>query len=115
MRHGLETLYSIFMKYIIPVLSLFLTFVVVQPQMVYAAEEGIAVVVNDNVITYSDINDRLKLIMQSSGMPNTAELRQRLAPQITSMLIEEQLKIQEASNLDIQVDQEQIDQGFAAV
>lgn len=115
MRHGLETLYSIFMKYIIPVLSLFLTFVVVQPQVVYAAEEGIAVVVNDNVITYSDINDRLKLIMQSSGMPNTAELRQRLAPQITSMLIEEQLKIQEASNLDIQVDQEQVDQGFANI
>lgn len=81
----------------------------------YARQEGIAVVVNDNVITHSDIQDRIKLIMQSSGMPNTAEMRERMTAQITGMLIEEQLKIQEASKLDIDIPKEQVDAGFERI
>lgn len=80
--------------------------------LAYSGQEGIAVIVNDNIITHSDINDRLKLIMQSSGIPNTAELRKRMTPQIKGMLIEEQLKIQEANELGIDITQEQIDAGF---
>ena len=80
-----------------------------------AAEEGIAVIVNDNVITFSDMNDRLKLIMTSAGMPNTDDVRQKMLPQIASMLIEEQLKLQEASALDIQVSDEQIQEGLGRI
>ncbi len=82
---------------------------------VQAAEEGIAVIVNDGVITYSDIKSRLRLIMQSSGMPNTVEMRQKITPQITSMLIEEQLKLQEANDLGIEVTETQIQEGLERI
>ncbi len=78
-------------------------------------EEGIIVIVNDSIITHSDFKDRLQLIMQSSGMSNTPEIRQKLAPQITDTLVEEQLKLQEASALGIEVTDEQVQEGLSRI
>ncbi len=107
-----HTLYSISMK---AFLYIFLSFFLVMVTPVKAAEEGIAVIVNDGVITHSDIRDRLKLIMQSAGIPNTKEMRQKMTPQITNILIEEQLKIQEANELEIEISQEKVLSGFADI
>ena len=82
---------------------------------VKAAEEGIAVIINDSVITYSDIKDRIQLIMQSSGIPNTADMRKKMMPQITNMLIEEQLKLQEASELGFEVSKEKVKEGLVGI
>lgn len=82
---------------------------------VYAASETIAVVVNEDAITQSDVEERMKLIMTSSRMPNTQEIRDRLRPQVLNALIEEQLKFQEAERLEQVVTQEEIDQGFATI
>ena len=57
---------------------------------------GIAAVVNDKVISAYDLGMRLKLVVVFSDLPNTAETRQRLIPQVLRMLIDEELKRQEA-------------------
>lgn len=77
-----------------------------------ANSEGIVAVVNEDPITRSDVEDRITLIIRSSGMPDNAEMRGRLRPQIMDDLIEEQLKLQEAKRLNIEVTQEMIDQGL---
>jgi peptidyl-prolyl cis-trans isomerase SurA len=80
-----------------------------------AGQEMIAAVVNDDVITLSDVSDRMTLIIRSSGMPDTDEMRERLAPQILGTLIEEQLMLQEGRRNEIEITEEEIEAGFAQV
>ncbi|MBI1326964.1 MAG: rotamase [Alphaproteobacteria bacterium] len=77
----------------------------------YAATSGagIAAVVNNEVVTITDLNARMGLIMTSSGMPNTEDVRARLRPQVLSGLVDEALRLQEAKRLKIDVTQEEID------
>lgn len=81
----------------------------------YAAREGIAVVVNEDAISHSDLEDRLRLIMASSGLPNNNEVRAKLVPQVISGLVDEQLMMQEAKRLKIKVAPEEVAEGFAAI
>ncbi len=76
---------------------------------------GIAIVVNDDAISVNDLNDRLKLIMASSRLPDTQETRDHITPQIVNSLIEEQLKFQEGSRNDVHVSQNEINKGFATI
>lgn len=69
----------------------------------------IIAVVNDNVITTTDIESRIKLAMLSSGLPENQEVAQRLFPQVLRSLVDEQLQMQEARRLDITVTKEEID------
>jgi peptidyl-prolyl cis-trans isomerase SurA len=77
--------------------------------------EAIAVVVNEDAISESDVNDRLEMMMASSSIPSSPDVRAKLRPQITTVLIEEALKMQEARRLDIAVSEEEIEQGFATI
>lgn len=77
--------------------------------------EGIAAVVNDEAITMSDVVERMKLLIASSGMPNNADMQQRMKGQVINMLIEETLQSQEARKLNIKVTPEDIDGGFATI
>ncbi len=63
----------------------------------------------------SDFADRMKLILISSGLPNSEEIRAKLAPQIIASLIDEQLMIQETQKRSIKVEDVEVDQGFAAL
>lgn len=76
---------------------------------------GIAVVVNEGVISMGDINDRLKMIMITSGLPPTPEIQQKLLPQIISSLVEEEIKIQAGQPRGLDVSEEEIQQGFAII
>jgi peptidyl-prolyl cis-trans isomerase SurA len=78
-------------------------------------EEGIVATVNEDAITASDLNNRLRLVMASSGMPDQPELRAKFAPQILNVLVEERLKLQEAARDGITVSEQDIDRGFADV
>jgi len=77
--------------------------------------ENIALVVNEDAITVSDVNDRLKLIATSAGLPDNDEIRAKLMPQIVGSLVEEQIMQQEAKKLDLTVEQSEIDAGFAQI
>ena len=80
------------------------------PQM-----ETIAAVVNEDVISRSDLTDRMKLIIASSGMPDNADIREKMMPQIMNILTEEKLKMQEANRLELEVTETDVSQGFAAL
>lgn len=100
----------------ISLLVLALSFLVFSPQVSFAARsESIAVVVNEDAITVSDLNDRMALIIASSGLPNTEEVRQKLIPQIMGSLVDEQIRLQEARRLDLSIDSAEIQQGFATI
>lgn len=77
--------------------------------------ESIVAVVNKDAVSASDLNARLKLVMVSSGMPDNAEIRDRMIPQILNILIDEQLKLQEAERYEIEIAQEEVDQGLATL
>ncbi len=77
-----------------------------------AGKEGIAVIVNQDAITNSDVNDRMSLIAASTGMPSAPELMAKLRPQVIDMLVEEQIKMQEARRLKLEVSKEEVEGGF---
>lgn len=83
------------------------------PSVAQAARtETIAVVVNSDAISGTDVDERLRLMMVSSGIPDSKETRERLLPQVVNVLIEEQLMLQEAKRLEIQVTPEEVQKGF---
>lgn len=82
----------------------------------HAGREGIEAVVNTAAITNSDVNDRLKLIVLSTGLPQeNKELLERVRGQVIDMLIDESLRLQEAKRLDIAVTDAEIDDGFKQI
>lgn len=78
-----------------------------------ASTEGIAAVVNQDAISITDLNDRLRMIIASTRLPATKEIQQKLLRQVLNDLIEEQLKMQEANRLELSVSQDEINSGFA--
>lgn len=68
-----------------------------------------AAVVNDEIISIFDVNQRLLLTVMSSGLKDTPELRQRLVSQVMRNLIDERLQAQEAARLGITVADEQVE------
>lgn len=94
---------------------LFAVFLLCGPITAHAASQDIVAVVNDDAITVNDLNKRLKLIMASSGLPNSPEIRQKLAPQVINGLIEEQIMIQEASKMNLEVTDQEIEGGFTTI
>ena len=82
---------------------------------VLARSEGIAVVVNDGIVSISDLNDRVRLVMVSSGLANTPDIIERVSFQVLNALIEEQIKLQEAARLEIDVTPDDIASGFTLI
>ncbi len=80
-----------------------------------ALDSSIVAVVNDNVITKVDLEQRIQLVLLSSGLPNRPEVRAHLLPQILRTLIDEQLQVQEARRLDLGVSKEELDEALARI
>lgn len=77
--------------------------------------ERIAAVVNDDVVSVYDIENRMKMLMATSGMPDTPEVRERLRPQVLHMLIDERLEIQEAKRINAVVTEKDIDAAIGRI
>lgn len=73
----------------------------------------IAAVVNEEVISVFDLNERLSLVVKSSKAADNPEIRKRLAPQVLRSLIDEKLKLQEAKRLNVSVKKREIDLSLA--
>ncbi|MCK5284562.1 MAG: peptidylprolyl isomerase [Alphaproteobacteria bacterium] len=84
-------------------------------QFAFARSEQIVAVVNDDAISLSDLNNRLKLIAASSGLPQTPEIYQKLSGQVIGSLIDEQIMLQEARRLELEISPEELENGFAAI
>lgn len=79
------------------------------------AGESIAAIVNDDVITNTDVAQRMEMIIKSSNLPDTAEFRDRIAPQVISALIQEQIQLQESERLGIKIEKEAIQDGLKKI
>jgi peptidyl-prolyl cis-trans isomerase SurA len=71
---------------------------------------GIAAVINDKVISVYDLNMRLTLVMVFAGLPISQETRQRLAPQVLRLLIDDELKRQEGKRIGLTYTDKQVEQ-----
>lgn len=69
----------------------------------------IAAVVNDRVVSALDVVHRMRFVMVSTQLPNTAETRKRLTPQIIRSLVDEQIQLQESNQQNIRVSEREID------
>lgn len=78
-------------------------------------ETRIAAVVNSDIVTVDDLAARTSLAMRSSGIPDTAENRQRLSSRVLRQLIDEKLEMQEAKKQKMSVSKEEVDQAFDSI
>jgi len=96
------------------IVSLLLAFTALMPLQTYAAQNfQIAATVNEDAISQSDVNDRMALFFASTGTRPSKETIEKARPQVLDILIEEQLKIQEAERLNISVSDEEVEEGFS--
>ncbi len=70
---------------------------------------GIAAVVNDEVISAFDLEERIDLVVISANLPRTQDTRRRIRAQVLRNLIDESLQMQAARKIGVQVTNEQID------
>lgn len=76
---------------------------------------AIAAIVNDDVITMTDVRNRVKLYAGGAArQPNAKELEE-MERQVLDRLINEKLQLQEAKKLGINIDEAQVNAGFADI
>lgn len=66
-------------------------------------KDNIVAVVNGEVVTQSDVENRARLFALSTGLPLAPDVLERLRPQITRQLIDERLRMQEMQRRKIVV------------
>lgn len=69
---------------------------------------GIAAIVNDEVISEYDLEQRVRLVVGSSGLKPGPEELIRLREQVLRNLVDEKLKMQEAERLKVEIEQQEI-------
>ena len=107
---------KIIMKHILLLGLLISGIAIVMPVSAQAQQTmGIAAVVNDEAISMQDVNDRIKLVLISSGIPDGKEIRAKILPQVVDGLIEEQLKLQEASRNKLSISDAEVDEGLGVI
>lgn len=99
-----------------PILSVLMFIAFTFPLAAHAAgKESIVAVVNQGVVTASDLNSRVKLVTSSSGLKPTKEMAAKLRTQILNMLIDEEVRLQNAASLGLNVSEKEIDEGFTNI
>ncbi len=77
--------------------------------------QGIAAIVNDHIISRYDLEQRIKLVMVTSGIPNSPEMVSRIKGQVLRGLIDEVLETQEAKRLEIKIDPNDIEKQYKLI
>jgi len=78
-------------------------------------EMRIAAVVNDEVISMFDLVSRMRMVMVSSNIADTPEMRQRIGGQVLHSLIDEKLELQEAKRQNITATDSEINNGLQQI
>ena len=66
-------------------------------------------IVNDDVISFYDLIQRIRLVILTSSINDSLETRRRLAPQVLRTMIDEKLRLQEAERLNIKISSTLVD------
>ena len=72
--------------------------------------EGIAAVVNDQVISLYDVDQRVDLFFATSGIEKSAEMTERMRQQVLRSLVDEKLQLQEATRVEIEIEDAEIEE-----
>ena len=72
-------------------------------------------IVNDSVITATDVDQRIGLVAAANNVQISGEERDRLRLQVLRQLIDETLQIQQAKTADITITKAELDQAYAGV
>jgi len=72
--------------------------------------QGIAAVVNDDVISMYDLYGRMKMVLLSLEIEDSPEVRKELMPQIIRSMVDERLKLQEAKRQKISISKSRIEE-----
>lgn len=80
-----------------------------------AGRIGIAAVVNEDIITFTDIEDRMRLYMLGAPRNLPEEAQQRVLQQALYRLVDEKLQLQEAKALNIVVSPKDVEAGFTTI
>lgn len=74
--------------------------------------EGIAAIVNDEVISLYDVDQRVELFLVTSGAERNPESIDRVRGQVLRSLIDEKLQLQEARRVEVSIAPARIDENF---
>ncbi len=77
--------------------------------------QRIAAIVNDEVISGYDLQQRMSLVLSSSGLQPSPEALKRLEPQVLRTLVDERLQLQEAERNEIEVETREIAEAIADI
>ena len=86
--------------------------IAMSPQLTNAQQNQILrirAVVNDDVISFYDLVQRIRLIILTSSIDDSLETRRRIAPQVLRTMIDEKLRLQEAERLNIKISSSLVD------
>ena len=70
---------------------------------------GVAAVVNDQIVSEYDLSQRVALVISTSGMRQTADNRKKMRPQVLEQLKTEKLELEEAQRKNITVSPTEVD------
>jgi peptidyl-prolyl cis-trans isomerase SurA len=86
------------------------------PEKAYAQSlQRIIAVVNEDAVSLFDLRERIKMVIFSSNMRDSAKMRKRLAPQVLRALIDEKLQKQEAKRYNIEIDKKDVDKALRMI
>ena len=77
--------------------------------------QRIAAIVNDEVISRYDVEQRVRLVISTSKLDDTAETRRHLRQQVLRGLIDESLQSQAAQQHSVQVSQSDLDRAYSFI
>jgi peptidyl-prolyl cis-trans isomerase SurA len=77
--------------------------------------EGVAAVVNDDVISTYDVRQRALLLLASAGIEPSAESQQQARLRALRDLVDERLQVQEAGKYEVRVTTDAIDRAIADI
>ena len=77
--------------------------------------QRIAATVNEDIVSQYDLQARMQVVIVSSGLRPTQQLRKRLSQQVLRRLIDEQLQLQEAKKRNIKASRRDMRRAIATI
>lgn len=96
-------------------LRAFVAILLVLSPALASAQVRVVARVNDDAITDFDLSQRIQFAIKTSGLQDSADLRQRMASQVLRQMIDERLQIQNAKRLGLPTSDAEVQQRLSEI